>query len=109
MKLKKGVKLFGLKYRMRAALKVCEAVYKNAGRKEGVTITSTTDGTHSAGSLHPYGYAFDTRTYYFSVTRKEFVFKEIKERLADISYKYDVVLEKDHIHIEWDKDKRRKA
>jgi len=101
MKIKKGVNL-NLKFVMRDALLICEDVYKMYGRKEGVTITSARDGIHSAGSMHYYGYAIDTRIYFWSKKISNIVFLLIRSKLKEISTYYDVVIESDHIHIEWD-------
>lgn len=96
MLVKDGVVLAGLHPIMRKVLKVAEDVYKKQGRAEGVTITSTTDGVHSAGSWHPYGFAVDLRTRYFSEAEKNQVGKKLKLLLSD----YDVIVESTHIHIE---------
>ena len=61
------------------------------------TITSGNDGKHKANSLHYKNLAIDIRT-------KDMRFKEgntlrIRKSLVN---KYDVILEKDHIHIEYD-------
>ena len=73
-------------------------IYKKHGKE--LVITCTGGGSHSITSLHPDGYAFDCRTYYFSSNEKKKVFEEIKEVFRGT--KYQVVFESDHFHIEFD-------
>lgn len=98
MQIKDGVIMAGLNLKMRHALKVAESIYKSVGRSEGVTVTSALDGTHSAGSLHYYGYAFDIRTHYFDEDTKHLVYYEL---VASLGSDYDVILHPSHIHIEY--------
>lgn len=100
MKTKAGVKVHGLQLVMRNALMVASEVYSNYNQE--LVITSTTDGVHSPGSLHPYGYAFDARTRFFAMEDRPEVANSIRKKLAGISKYYDVVLESTHIHIEFD-------
>ena len=62
---------------------------------EGAVITSARDGKHNEDSFHYKGQAIDLRTKHVL----EALTKQIKEYLGT---DYDVVLESDHIHIEWD-------
>lgn len=98
MKIKKGASLQGLQYEMRPVLTTADDVWNKHGKE--LVVTAGTDGTHSAGSLHYYGYAVDFRTYYFSKENKEAVYQELKSILSDKLY--DVVKEKTHIHVEYD-------
>ncbi len=99
MKLKKGVILAGLRLEMRPVLIASERIWKQFGRKEGVTITGGLEGTHSAGSLHYYGYALDLRTRYWLKKKKKLaVAKELREALGP---DYDVVIHSTHIHAEY--------
>jgi len=103
MKVKSGVYLFGLRPPMRKVLLVANQIYKDFGYR-GVTITSTTDGVHSAGSLHPYGYAVDIRVRegydWFTKKQRRLIVSMLRRALgAD----YDVLDEGNHIHIEWQK------
>ena len=62
-------------------------------------ITSGQDGVHGKGSLHASGNALDFRTRHVSRTIAE----KVVDRMRKILGKgYDIVLEKDHIHGEWD-------
>jgi len=103
MKIKKGAIIWPLKYEMRKALIVAGEVYRENGQE--LYITSGLEGDHSNGSLHPYGYAVDTRTYFWGEETAKRVAFDIKRRLPS---PYDVVFESDHIHIEYDVEKGKK-
>ena len=60
-----------------------------------MVITSTYEGSHSEGSLHYANLAVDIR----KNKAKVLSYKEIKQALGK---DYDVILEGDHIHIEYD-------
>jgi hypothetical protein len=63
-------------------------------------ITSADDSKHMAGSFHYLGLALDFRSYYWLVHIAPF---ELANKLAVVlGDEFDVVLEKDHIHIEYD-------
>lgn len=66
-----------------------------------LTITSGRDGKHKDLSLHYIGKAVDIRTHDwpFQVTALYSICVDI---LSQLDYKFDVVLEKTHIHIEYD-------
>ena len=93
---KKGVKINGVKPEVVMALIVCERIY-DAFKAECV-VTSIMDGKHSSGSLHYVGFAFDLRTRTFSNPDLVLIHKALKANLTD---EFDVVLEKDHFHIEF--------
>lgn len=63
-----------------------------------MTITSGRDGVHSKNSKHYTGDAIDIRTRDMSDVKK--VYAMLKENVDDKLF--DVVLESDHIHIEYD-------
>lgn len=90
------VKLHGIRPELLFALQVAAEVYKVYGQE--LVITSCNDSKHAPTSLHYAGCAVDMRTHYFtdSICRK--VVSDIKERLG---IDFDVVLEKDHLHIEY--------
>jgi hypothetical protein len=103
MKVKEGVLLFGLHLEMRNAIITADKTYKEHGYE--MEITSTTDGIHSPGSLHPYGYAIDIGIKVLTSEQLIIILKQLEGLLnAD---GYDVILEKDHIHIEYDKILRK--
>lgn len=74
-----------------------EIILKVEGQKYCPTITSGKDGNHSYNSLHYQGLAIDLRTR--DMKNPKMVIKLLKKAL---DYELDIVLEKDHIHIEYD-------
>jgi hypothetical protein len=96
MRFKKGVKINGAKPEIVLCIMVCDSVYKKYGKE--LVITSVTDGKHSSGSLHYPGFAIDTRTRVFTKEELPLVKKDLQDALTD---EFDVVLEKDHFHIEF--------
>jgi len=99
MKVKAGVKLAGLKLEMRKVLYYADKIWEN--QDEELVVTSTTDGVHSAGSYHPYGYAVDLRTRYFTKGQLTYVAEKLQQALEAISSKYVVVVEATHIHVQY--------
>jgi hypothetical protein len=112
MKVKRGVKLEGLKIQMRYVLIEAEALWLEFGQE--CVITSATEYVppyenlreenkliHSPGSLHYYGYAVDLRTHYFDEVDKVRIAAKLQKRLNKVSSQYKVILEQTHIHIQW--------
>lgn len=64
-----------------------------------VTITSISDGNHSLNSLHYVGSAVDLRIKSVGTSDVELLVSDIRRSLGA---NYDVVLEVDHIHVEYD-------
>lgn len=62
-------------------------------------ITSALEGKHSPTSLHPKGLAYDFRTRHLSEGSKKALVDWLKEYLGE---SFDVILEKDHLHVEYD-------
>lgn len=87
-------------------IRVAEVAFsKVMGAHFQVVITSGNDGTHMAGSLHYQNAALDFRTGHAWVpplmTEEEA--QELHEEYkALLGAGYDVVLEKDHLHAEYD-------
>ena len=97
MKLKEGADLRGLDVRMRPVLIAAEKVWNDYGQE--LVVTAGLDGAHSAGSLHYYGLALDFRINYFD---NETVLKVVRDLKEDLPKPFDVILEKTHIHVEYD-------
>jgi hypothetical protein len=100
------VNLAGMSVQILLALIVADEVYKQFGRE--VTVTSVNDSTHGVTSLHYAGQAADLRiqnpingTKYFEDELE--VVRRIKSRL---NQDFDVMLETDHIHIEYQPRKK---
>jgi len=98
MQIKSGVNMAGLDIRMRPALIAAEKIWKDLGQE--LVVTSALDGTHSAGSLHYYGRALDFRTRDFTDNEEKSAVKRLRR---DAGEDFDVVLEKSHIHCEYDR------
>ncbi len=96
MKCKPGVRLFGLRPEMVVAILAAKTVYDNHNHE--FVITSAVDSRHSPTSLHYVGAAIDIRTRHIPAHARQGVSAEIAIAL---SHEFDVVLERDHIHIEF--------
>ena len=97
MVLKGGIKAGGVQPELILALCIANYVYRRNNCT--LTITSLLDGTHQANSLHYKGYAADLRIRDISAPLTDVIVRELREALGE---EYDVVLENDHIHLEWD-------
>ena len=98
MKLKRGVKAIGLRPELLLGLMVADAVWSSNG--QDMVITSLNDSDHSRTSLHHSGQGGDLRIRYFDDSVKMKVADELRDALGN-SPDYDVVLEADHIHLEY--------
>ncbi len=96
MRFKEGVRPRGMRPEIGLALQIAYHVY-NKQNKE-LVITSLNDGNHGWGSLHYQGSAVDLRTRHLTTPEKRVILAEIKTGLG---VDYDVILEKDHLHIEF--------
>lgn len=95
MKIKDGVSIRGLQPQMVLAAVIAEPILNKYDQE--CVITSGTDGTHSKGSRHYVGLAIDVRTW--TLSNKQQCVKDLQDALSG---EFDVVLESDHIHIEYD-------
>lgn len=93
--IKQGVRVRGLSNEILLAIIIAQSVYSET--EPSLTITSLTDGRHGIGSLHHSGDAVDLRLP-MPVTRDQIV-SQLRNALGA---NYDVVLESDHIHVEYD-------
>ena len=94
MLIKAGVDISRLRPEIRKKLTVLCYVLKKYGDME-LVITSTYEGNHSPGSLHYANLAIDIRKPIGNALIRD----KIAEHLGD---DFDVISEKDHIHIEYD-------
>ena len=95
--LKAGVDLRGIKPQMAVAYTIAAQVYQAHGYH--CTITSASDGRHGPNSLHYSGNALDLRTRDIKAEDQPVVHQALRSALGG---QFDVVLEKDHIHVEFD-------
>ena len=97
MKLKRGVRVRGVRPETVLAMMIAESILSE--RHIEFTITSCTEGKHSRGSLHYSGGAFDMRSRDMSSQLQKIrIVDDLKEALG---IDFDVVLEKTHIHVEF--------
>jgi hypothetical protein len=80
------------------ALASVQVVYGWFGLKD-LVVTSLRDGEHMKGSLHARGYAADLRTSNVELRKHPALAAAIKAQLGPA---FDVALEPDHIHVEFD-------
>ena len=96
--IKPGASLSGLKIQMRPVLMCADDVWAEYGRP--LVVTSGTDGAHSPGSMHYYGYALDFRTRYFSGPKEvSQIVRKLRDKLATVSCGYTVLAHSTHIHV----------
>jgi hypothetical protein len=94
--LKPGVRITGMRPEILFAAVAAMEVYKAAGHD--LMITACVDGKHMTGSLHYGGAAIDLRTRDVAPADVPKLIAQIKACLGE---DFDVLLEVDHIHIEF--------
>lgn len=97
MFLKGDVRLKGIQPEMCVCLMVAHDVYEVAGQGHRFMVTSVTDGKHMEKSLHYRGLAVDLR-----LPEAQMVSKVVYDLTRALGNEFDVVCEKDHIHVEYD-------
>lgn len=93
MNIKAGVRITGIQPEIVLAISISDSVYHVY--REVLTVTSLLDGEHMRASLHYVGAAVDFR---LPVTDVPAMVMALRSALGD---NYDVVLEADHIHVEF--------
>lgn len=85
--------------RITKALEIADAIHQDMTGRE-LEVPHVMDGKHKRGSRHYVGLAADLRIWYirFPFHPEDFA-RELRE---DLGKHYDVILEKDHIHLEYD-------
>lgn len=97
---KRGVTLNGVQPETVLAIQLAATIVEDLGGR--FVITSLTDGKEwrSPNSLHVPGLAFDVRIWDFPTQEDQLnLVEKLREALGG---EFDVVLESDHIHIEFD-------
>ena len=94
--LKNGVRVAGLRPEILLAVVAAERIYAEMG--VACVITASVDGKHSPGSLHYTGHAVDLRTRDVPSEQRAGLAARIRTCMGE---DYDVLLEADHIHIEF--------
>lgn len=100
MKFKHNVTLEKIMPQTVLAINIADGIYSIYGYE--MIITSINDGKHSINSKHYLGFAFDTRIRDIKQIDVNHIYNDIKIALG---LNYDVVLEDDHIHVEFDPKK----
>lgn len=99
LQLKKGVILTGVRSEILFIIYQIQKYFEEHLPKKDFVITSLTDGKHMKGSLHYKGLALDMRS-------RDFYMKEAGDFfywfVSNYDKEYDLVVEKDHFHIEYD-------
>ena len=93
---KNGAEVNGIRTEALLALIIANDVLTSFGYD--CVLTEATGGKHSSGSLHYIGNAIDLRTRHIPPIKQDEIKIKLKEALGD---QYDVVLERDHFHIEF--------
>lgn len=99
LRTKEGVRFDVLRWDLLKVLPKIEAVWADLAIGVDPVITSGTDGQHMAGSLHYVGLAVDLRTNNLTSGKAQEILTALK---TAVGVDYDVVLERDHIHLEYD-------
>ena len=98
IQIKEGVSILGLDPKLVLALIICDQVYHDNGIEDCV-LTSGTDSKHGDHSHHYKGYAIDLRTSNVEINKRAPIASVIQKQLGN---EYQVILENDHIHVEFD-------
>jgi uncharacterized protein YcbK (DUF882 family) len=91
-----GCQIQGMTPELLAGLMICDEVYRSWSTI--MVVVHVKDGQHMRASLHYSGNAADIRTSTLPEGKVKDVAQEIAEALGG---EYDVVLESDHLHIEY--------
>ena len=96
LRIKYGVDVNGLKPEIVLAFHIASVLYQEYGYD--CVLTSGLEGKHARQSSHYLGFAIDLRTRDFPVDMAVKVAKELQARLT---VDYQVILESDHIHVQF--------
>lgn len=96
LKFKTNVKINGIKPEACIIITVVHSIY--SVHDIACEVTSVTEGKHSRTSLHYIGHAVDFGIKNLGTVFAKEILEDIKTALTD---EFDVLLEKDHIHVEF--------
>lgn len=97
MKLLSHVRTLGVRPETVIAMVVADSIWKKYGAE--AVITSLIDSEHSRNSLHYSGQAFDLRSR--NLTKPSPLMNAVAELKEALGKDFDVVLERDHVHVEF--------
>ena len=100
---KPGVSILGIQAPLVLGLMVAKQAFEDQGYD--CVLTSCTDGTHKADSLHYVGLAADLRTKHLPLGPKARVLAQLRDRLSPLGF--EVLYEgaetpQEHVHLEYD-------
>lgn len=98
IRVKEGVVFRAIREEIWRLFPILEQLFKEIGKD--CWITSAGEGVHGEGSKHYVDQALDLRIWHLTLKERQ----KVMNRLAPLTG-YDTVLEKDHIHVEWDPKK----
>lgn len=99
IQIKPGVRLIGLNPQIILAVFAGSSIWMQHFPEVDFVITCATDGKHGRGSRHYFGNAIDIRT---RTLNADDAHKAHRLLAGALSVEFDVILEPDHIHVEWD-------
>ena len=103
LSLKTGVDVGGIQPEVLLGLEICHGVFTRLGMP--LVVTACLDGKHMTGSKHYVGQAVDMRLpSKYSIEPLIDVMVQAECRVH-LGLQYDLVLEKDHLHLEYDPKK----
>lgn len=99
LQFKNNVRLSGVQEEILFIIDRIQRYFEVRLPKRDFVITSLTDGVHMKGSLHPKGLALDMRSRTLDKKEIEYFVTWFRKNFEK---SYDLVVEIDHIHIEYD-------
>ena len=103
IRLETGVRIDTMSSQIVLAMIIADNVLRSFESND-LVITSICEGKHSRGSLHYIGHAFDIRLPSLDTTKNLIIVNKLNDALNAHSTNlksFDVVLEHNHIHIEY--------
>lgn len=97
MQLKPGVRITGIRPEIVLALMTAESLFEK--RNTPLVVTAALDGKHQIGSLHYSGAAVDLRTKHLPSQQSTSLLAD--ELRGALGPDFDVVVEEDHLHVEF--------
>lgn len=97
--IKSGVRVLGLQIEIALAATILQSLFTKIGYE--FIITSAIEGTHKRASLHYSGNAIDIRSSVVPEEEKIHLLQMMKTVLGYPDSDYDVILEADHYHVEY--------
>ena len=101
IKFKQGVDIKHIQPETALAIPMCYSVYQDLGYQH-MTVTSVADGKHTEKSFHYKGLAFDVRLPEQDTREASTNVLAVQMLRICLGRQFDIVLETDHIHIEFD-------